>query len=165
LLINHEFYIFLGITIIGGFIIHSFSNLSGISELLNVKEFMRNYNLLEVQIKSKNAKTHGIKLIDKLDEFIITTSNLKPEKGYLIKTPDENFAYYFENERGEPFLLDNANNLWIWGGAETKNPSDDWLVRTPEGEIYNFFINDQGEMLQKFIGNDNLRYTSNADED
>jgi hypothetical protein len=115
---------------------------------------MRNYNLLEVQNKSKYAKTHGIELTDKLDEFMVNTPNIKPEKGYLIKTPGNNFAYYFENERGEPFLLDNANNIWIWGGAETKNPTDDWLVRTPEGEVYNFFINDQGEMIQKFIGND-----------
>jgi hypothetical protein len=153
-LINHEFYTFVGITIIGGVIIHMFGNLSGISESLKVKEYMRNYNLLEVQNKSKYAKTHGIELTDKLDEFMANTPNIKPEKGYLIKTPGNNFAYYFENERGEPFLLDNANNIWIWGGAEIKNPTDDWLVRTPEGEVYNFFINDQGEMIQKFIGND-----------
>jgi hypothetical protein len=153
-LINHEFYTFIGITIIGGVIIHMFGNLSGISESLKVEEYMRNYNLLEVQNKSKYAKTHGIELTDKLDEFMANTPNIKPEKGYLIKTPGNNFAYYFENERGEPFLLDNANNIWIWGGAETKNPTDDWLVRTPEGEVYNFFINDQGEMIQKFIGND-----------
>jgi hypothetical protein len=119
-LINHEFYTFIGITIIGGVIIHMFGNLSGISESLKVEEYMRNYNLLEVQNKSKYAKTHGIELTDKLDEFMANTSNIKPEKGYLIKTPGNNFAYYFENERGEPFLLDNANNIWMWGGAETK---------------------------------------------
>merc|ERR1712187_551011 len=85
---------------------------------------------------------------------MMNAPNHKQETSYRIKTPGGSFAYYYENEAGEPFLIDEANNIWIWGGVDAKRPVDDWLVRTPEGEVYNYFINEHGQLIQKLVGNE-----------
>merc|ERR1719265_1086310 len=77
-----------------------------------------------------------------------------PTEVYSIKTPRGHRAFYYEDISGEPFLLDDNDNLWIWVGADVNNPIDDWLVRTPEGDIYNYYMDSDGKLQDKRLGNE-----------
>lgn len=130
-----------------------------ITELLDVEEYVSNATLIDAQ---QNVKREKIK-IDEFDDYMSRAPDIEPKKGFRLKTPNGHFAYFFENEVGEPFLLDNGKNLWVWAGVDVKNPIDDWLVRTPEGDVYNFYMNEKGCLKQNFIGNEkDLKVLSNT---
>jgi len=142
------------ILIFGGLLLHEIYDLAGAFQYLNVEEFQKNTVMIEAQKRSKEAKSRGEAPISKVDDFMASSPDLKPEKGLRIRTPAGHFAYYNENEDGEPFLMDDNNNLWIWAGADVNDPTDDWLVRTSEGDIYNYYIDERGKLRQKLLGNE-----------
>jgi len=121
---------------------------------MNVEEFTSNSSIIEAQRRAKSAKKKGDLPKSPIDEIMMNTPTIKAQKDYLIKTPEGNYAYYFENEQSEPFLIDNAGNIWMWEGIDPNNPTDDWLVRNTEGEIYNYSIDVDGKLHQKFVGNE-----------
>jgi hypothetical protein len=124
---------------------------------------MGNSALLRAQQNAKKAYLHENKAGDKIDEYMINAPDLTPSKNYRLKSKNGHFAYYYENEKGEPFLLDDNCNLWIWAGIDVENPDDDWLVRTPDGDILNFYVNEKGQLRQVFMGNErNLRVARNT---
>jgi hypothetical protein len=127
---------------------------TGISESLKVENFSTNDVFIKAQIQSKKAKKRGENPMSFLDEFIMNSPDIKPDMGYRIKTPNGNYAYYFMSERGEPFLMDNAGNIWIWEGIHSNKPEDNWIVRTPEGEIYSYFLDTTGQLSQNLIGHE-----------
>merc|ERR1712039_740052 len=110
--------------------------------------------LIQMQNGIKKIKVTEKVFKSRLEEIITKTPFFEPNKGNLIKTPGGNYAYYFENEYKEPFMLDHLNNLWIWAGADINNHMNDWLVRTLEGEVYNFYLNSEGHFMQKLLGNE-----------
>jgi hypothetical protein len=119
-----------------------------------VEEYISNAPLIEAQQKAKSAKARGEAPLSLLDEFMMNAEDLKPDKGYRMKTPGGHVVNYYENEHGEPFLLDDAGNLWIWAGADIYNPSDDWIVRTPDHDIFNYYTDDHGQIKRKRLGRD-----------
>lgn len=127
---------------------------TGLSESLRVEEYVSNAALIQAQRNAKDANDLGQAPISKLDKFMISIPDLNPSKGYRIKTPGGHYAFYYEDEEGEPFLLDDANNLWIWAGTDSEKPADDWLVRTPNGDVYNYFIDATGTLKQNLLGNE-----------
>jgi len=132
-------------------------NLNVLLELqgsLNIDEYVSNGTIIEAQHQSKIARSKGESPKNSMDKLMMNAPVIKPRMGYRLKTPGGHYAHYYESERGEPFLLDSAGNLWIWEGIDPENPKNDWLVRNPEGEIYNYSINSLGKIRQKFIGNE-----------
>jgi hypothetical protein len=136
---------------------------TGLSESLRVEEYVSNGALIQAQRNAKNANALGQAPISEMDKFMSSIPDLSPNKGYRIKTPGGNYAYYYEDEEGEPFLLDGANNLWIWAGTDDKSPAEDWLVRTPNGDVYNYFMDTKGKLKQNLLGNESqLRVIPNT---
>merc|ERR1712050_588241 len=128
--------------------------MKGISELLNIEEYLGNSYRIEIKNKKRKSDFFRKTTLSQPNSFMMNAPNPKQEMSYRVKTPNGNFVYYYENEAREPFLIDKANNIWIWEGVDIKNPIDDWLVRTPEGEVYNYFINEYDQLIQRLIGNE-----------
>lgn len=126
----------------------------GFSKPLEVEEYTSNTVLIQAQQKAKAAWSTGEAPMSRLDELMIKAQEIKKEKGFRIKTPRGVYANYYEDELGEPYLLDDFNNLWIWAGADPTRPSDDWLVRTPQGDVYNFYVDSFKQMRMQILGNE-----------
>jgi hypothetical protein len=130
---------------------------------IETDEYVSNAELIRAQKNAKESFRNGEKIVDGIDEYMLKAPDIKPNKGHRLKSPSGHIAYYFENETGEPFLVDDANNLWIWAGIDVSNPNDDWLVRTPDGTIMNFFVDSFGQLQSNFIGNEkDLRVVTNT---
>jgi hypothetical protein len=153
----------LGIVTVGGLIFQGLNELNSESQAIDVKEYTSNAALIDAQLNAKLAKGRGEEPINRLDEFMMNIPTILPDKGYYFNTPQGHRAFYYENDSGEPFLLDDNYNLWIWAGADPDNPIDDWLVRTPAGDIYNYYMDPYGKLQQKRLGNEkDMRLTLNS---
>lgn len=125
--------------------------------------YISNATIITAQQNAKKSSSLGEMPANGIDEYMREAPDLERKKGYRFKSPNGHAAYYFENETGEPFLVDDSNNLWIWAGIDVENPNDDWLVRTPEGNVFNFFVDGSGQLQLNLIGNEkDLKVASNT---